>query len=276
VYLAITPIITDGAHWELGSDGEAVEYALMMRRLPGKRMLPFLLETRQATPKMMRELAEVLAKFHSQAEPVASPDVSHYPNAVEKEGNDNLTDLDPFAGTLIDAETLAALKDFGTRFIQRHHDLLISRAEQGWIRDVHGDLHCEHVCFAPEGIQIFDCIEFSSKLRCCDLASEIAFLLMDPEVRGGASLVELFLTCYRELLPDPDLAILLPFYKCYRALVRSKVNALRGNVDAAGRYFRFATRFIWGPLKPSSSFAASREAESPLWHGSWEIVWACR
>ncbi len=250
VYLAITPIITDGAHWQLGSDGEPVEYALVMRRLPEKRMLPFLLETRQATPKMMRELAEVLAKFHSQAEPVVPCDPPEYPKAVEKEWNDNLTDLNPFAGTLVDAETLAALKDFGTSFIQRHHDLLISRAEQGWIRDAHGDLHCEHVCFAPEGIQIFDCIEFSSKLRCCDLASEIAFLLMDLDVRGGASLVALFLTRYGALLPDPDLAILLPFYKCYRALVRGKVNALRGNVDAPGRYFRFAARSIWGPLKP--------------------------
>ena len=29
-----------------------------MRRLPEKRMLPFLLETHQVTPGMMRELAE--------------------------------------------------------------------------------------------------------------------------------------------------------------------------------------------------------------------------
>jgi aminoglycoside phosphotransferase family enzyme/predicted kinase len=250
VYLAITPIITDGAHWELGGDGEPVEYALVMRRLPEKRMLPFLLETNQVTAAMLSELAEILAKFHSRSERIVPGDPSDYPKAVEEEWNDNLTDLDPFAGTLIEAETLAALKDFGTRFVQRHHDLLISRAKQGWIRDVHGDLHCEHVCFAPEGIQIFDCIEFSSKLRCCDLASEIAFLLMDLEARGGASLVEPFLTRYGELLPDPDLAIFLPFYKCYRAVVRSKVHALRGNADAARRYFRFATRFTREFQKP--------------------------
>src|SRR4029453_8325475 len=126
------------------------------------------------------------------------------------------------------------------------------RAAEGWIRDVHGDLHCEHVCFAPEGIQIFDCIEFSSQLRRCDLASEIGFLLMDLEVRGGGNLVRPFLTRYLELLHDPVLPVLLPFYQCYRALVRGKVEALRstGPDSKAPPYFRYALRFTWSSLKP--------------------------
>lgn len=126
------------------------------------------------------------------------------------------------------------------------------RAAQGWIRDVHGDLHCEHICFAPEGIQIYDCMEFSPKLRCCDLASEIAFLLMDLDVRGGGDFVEPFLSRYQELLDDPELTRLLPFYQCYRALIRGKVEALRAGT-APGRaaiYFRYAGRQTWAPLKP--------------------------
>jgi aminoglycoside phosphotransferase family enzyme/predicted kinase len=250
VYLAVQPITTDGAGWYLGGEGEAVEYALVMRRLPEKRMLPFLLETNQAMPKIMDDLAEVLAKFHAQAESVLTPDVSHYPNAVEKEWNDNLIDLERFVGTSMEAETLTMLKGFGMRFVDRHRELLMGRARQGWIRDVHGDLHSEHVCFAPEGIQIFDCIEFSPQLRCCDLASELAFLVMDLEVRGGVFLIKPFLTRYCELMGDPDLRVLLPFYKCYRALVRGKVQALRGADDVAARYFRFAERFTWEALKP--------------------------
>lgn len=126
------------------------------------------------------------------------------------------------------------------------------RAAEGWIRDVHGDLHCEHICFAPEGIQIYDCIEFNPKLRCCDLASEIAFLLMDLDVRGGGEFVEPFLTRYQELLDDPDLTRLLPFYKCYRALVRGKVEAMRARAgqNKAAAYFRFAARQTWAPFKP--------------------------
>ena len=177
---------------------------------------------------------------------------SQYVKEVEKQWNENLTDLEPFLENLVDPETVNLFKDYGADFIERHRNLMVQRAEEGWIRDVHGDLHCEHICFAPEGIQIFDCIEFSPQLRCCDLASEIGFLLMDLEVRGGWNLVRPFLTRYLELLRDPDLPALLPFYQCYRALVRGKVEALRagGPNSNAQRYFRYASRFTWSSVKP--------------------------
>ncbi|MGH7826864.1 MAG: AAA family ATPase, partial [Candidatus Binatia bacterium] len=138
------------------------------------------------------------------------------------------------------------------RFISRHRDLFRRRAAEGWIRDVHGDLHCEHVCFAPEGIEIYDVIEFSPKLRQCDLASEIAFFLMDLEVRGGGALAPAFLDRYLELVEDSELSVLLLYYKCYRALVRGKVEAMRAQLadDRASPYFRYAARITWEPLKP--------------------------
>jgi uncharacterized protein len=252
VYLAVMPITTDGCVWKLGGEEEPSEYVLVMRRLPDKRMLPVLLETQQATSKMASELAELLARFHGEAKRVNQIDASHYVKEVEKQWSENLTDLEPFLENLVDAETVNLFKDYGADFIERHRNLMVMRAEEGWIRDVHGDLHCEHVCFAPEGIQIFDCIEFSPRLRCCDLASEIGFLLMDLEVRGGGNLVSPFLTRYLELLHDPDLPALLPFYQCYRALVRGKVEALRspGPAGNAPRYFRYALRFTWSSLKP--------------------------
>jgi predicted kinase len=45
---------------------------------------------------------------------------------------------------------------------------------------------------------------------------------------------------------------LLPFYQCYRALVRGKVEALRstGPDSKAPPYFRYALRFTWSSLKP--------------------------
>ena len=250
VYLGVMPITMDGNVWKLGGEEEPADYVLLMRRLPNRHMLPVLLETQQVTPKMMIELAELLARFHSQAKRVSHIDPSHYVEEVKKQWNENLTDLEPFLGN--DVETSRVLKDFGAEFIQRHQHLLMRRVEEGWIRDVHGDLHCEHVCFAPEGIQIFDCIEFSAKLRCCDLASEIAFLLMDLDFRGAKELGEAFLERYLELMGNRELLKLLPLYCSYRALVRGKVAALRsqGASDVASRYFRLAARFAWDPMKP--------------------------
>lgn len=252
VYLAVMPISFDVTGWRLGGWSAPAEYTLVMRRLPERRMLPFLLDSGQLTPEMMRAVAEVLAPFHAGAEPVQKSAAFDYPSNVRKEWAENLNDLQPFFGTWIEDDAFAALKKFGAEFLDKHHDLFIRRINDGWIRDVHGDLHCEHICFAPEGIQIFDCIEFSPQLRCCDLASEIGFLLMDLEVRGGGNLVRPFLTRYLELLHDPDLPVLLPFYQCYRALVRGKVEALRstGPDSNAPRYFRYALRFTWSSLKP--------------------------
>jgi aminoglycoside phosphotransferase family enzyme/predicted kinase len=252
VYLAVMPISFDSTGWRLGGWSEPVEYTLIMRRLPERRMLSFLLDSGQLTPEMMRAVAEVLAPFHAGAEQIKRGAAFHYPSSIQQEWEENLAELQPFLGTSIEGDAFAALQQFGAQFIDRHHDLFMRRLDEGWIRDVHGDLHCEHICFAPEGIQIFDCIEFSQQLRCCDLASEIAFLLMDMEVRGGGAMVRPFLARYLELLRDPDLPLLLPYYQCYRALVRGKVEALRstGPNSNAPRYFGYASRFTWLSLKP--------------------------
>ena len=75
---------------------------------------------------------------------------------------------------------------------------------------------------------------------------------MDMEVRGGGSLIAPFLQRYRESIDDAEADELLPFWKCYRALVRAKVYALRGEsgFDSARRYARYAARLAWQPLQP--------------------------
>ena len=252
VYIGVLPIAFDDLGWRLGGWAEPAEYTLVMRRLPDKRMLPFLLETGQVTPAMMRELAELLARFHTDAERCAGVDADRYPALVQAQWNDNLTDLAQASKQLIDPENSLAIEQFGAEFFLRHGETLKRRAANGWLRDVHGDLHSEHICFAPEGIQIFDCLEFEPKFRQCDLAAEIAFLLMDIDVRGGASLSAPFMQRYRESIDDPEADELLPFWQCYRALVRAKVYALRGEsgLDTARRYARYAARLAWTPAQP--------------------------
>ncbi len=252
VYIGVMPITFDDLGWRLGGWAEPVEYTLVMRRLPDKRMLPSLLETAQVTPAMMRELAELLACFHREAERVNGITPQCYGATVQKQWNDNLADLERFVGELFDAESVGAIQKFAGDFIAQHGGLFARRAEQGWIRDVHGDLHAEHICFAPEGIQIFDCVEFDPRLRHCDLASEIAFLLMDVEMRGGNDLLDPFLRRYGELIIDPEAGELLPFWKCYRALVRAKISALRGKggFDMARRYFNHAVRLVYQSHRP--------------------------
>jgi aminoglycoside phosphotransferase family enzyme/predicted kinase len=252
VYLAVIAIALGERGWQLSAEGAAAEYALVMRRLPERRMLSFLLDTQQATPKMMRELAEVIAAFHGAAERSATAAPRRHLSAVEDQWSANIRELGDFTVKLIDNDLYSTVKDFGDEFLKSNAGLIIARAEQGWIRDLHGDLHCEHICFAPEGIQIFDCVEFDDRLRCCDVASEVALLVADLDVRGGSELARVFLQRYMELSQDPELPTLLPFYRCHGALVRGKVNALRasGREAEAARYFRYAGLVTWEPLRP--------------------------
>jgi aminoglycoside phosphotransferase family enzyme/predicted kinase len=252
VYLGVLPISYESGGWRLGSYADPVEYVLVMRRLPERRMLDFLLDRGKATPDMMETLASTLARFHAGAKTGARISASGEPRTIRRLWDENLADIRPFVGRLLDAETLNRVQEFGERFLSLHEDLFLQRVRTGRIREVHGDLHCEHICFAPEGIQIFDAIEFSRRIRCCDVASEIAFLLMDMEFRGAGELARGFLRRYLDLSNDPELLRLLPFYKCHRALVRGKVIGLRsdGASAPAPRYFQLARRFSWDVFKP--------------------------
>ncbi|HEY2990502.1 MAG TPA: AAA family ATPase [Candidatus Binatia bacterium] len=252
VYLGILPISRDEYGWQLGSDARPAEYVLVMRRLPEKRMLDYLLERYQVTPRMMAAVAEILVPFHREAATGQRKHPYGHPASAQKIWEENLADLAPFVGRTIDGESLAAIRTFGRRFFDEHGALMLRRERAGRVRELHGDLHCEHVCFAPEGIQIFDCVEFSPKLRSIDPASEVAFLLMDLEARGAKELGGEFLRRYLELAEDRELPELLPFYQCYRALVRGKVYSLiseetRGQ---AARYFDLAYSYTWRELKP--------------------------
>lgn len=251
VYLGVMPLFFERDRWRLGGGREAVEYTLVMRRLPEKRMLDFLLETKQVTAAMMEQLADHLAEFHAAAEPIRGITPDAHMAAARGEWSKNLAELEPLAPPA-GRQDRERIGQFGARFLEENSALIARRAADGWIRDVHGDLHAEHICFAPEGIQIFDCIEFSDELRRCDLAAEIAFLVMDTSVRGGEPLVRPFVHRYLERLRDPAMMALLPFYQCYRALVRAKVHALRLRKwnDEAARYFNFALRFTWKRFQP--------------------------
>ncbi|MFQ5904427.1 MAG: phosphotransferase, partial [Candidatus Binatia bacterium] len=202
VYLGVLPISYRTGRWQLGSDATPVEYTLVMRRLPARRMLDFLLERGQVTPQMMGSLAETLAPFHAQAATGEKINASGHPKVIQRLWDENLADIQSLLGRPLDSDTFEAVRDFSERFIAKHKGLFIRRIHEGRIREVHGDFHCEHICFAPEGIQVFDCIEFNSELRYCDVASEVAFLVMDMEFRGAGTLAREFLRRYLELVDD--------------------------------------------------------------------------
>ncbi len=136
-------------------------------------------------------------------------------------------------------------------FMRDQHDLLEGRFPR-WLREGHGDLRCEHICLEPDALQIYDCVEFEIAIRCADVASDLAFLLMDLRRLGAEPVAIELLERYRAAgfdLPQP----VIDLYGAHRALVRAKVAALersghdrgsdRSRAFEAASYLDIATSF---------------------------------
>ena len=258
VYKGVLAVCRDGVTYRLGAedDPQAVEYAVHMRRLPDDRMLDRLLDRNQVSPEMIDRVARRLADFHRGA--ATGPDIAANgdPAAVWQVLEDNYVNARPFRGVTIAEADDDAIQAFARRFLKNHHDVFHSRQAEGRIRDGHGDLHSEHICY-DDGIVIFDCIEFNPRFRCCDVASEIAFLAMDLDYHDHPEHAAHLVARYSTYANDPGLRRLLPFYQCYRAYVRGKVDSLKSVEDevapgdraaarqSADRHFALAYRYTW-------------------------------
>ena len=277
VYLDVVPITRDAeGRLALGGAGEVVEHVVWMRRLPAGRMLTTLVAHDAVTPGMIEALATTLATFHAAAP--TGPEIAKHaePERLEARWTENIRGAEAFAGGLLAAEDHAVLADFGPTFVRTHETLLRARQQAGRIREGHGDLHAEHVCFvdAPAagagdreplaaGIYIFDCIEFSRPFRCNDVACEIAFLAMDLERLERPDLARHLVAAYATAADDPLVDTLFPFYGSYLASVRGKVEALESiaaDVEpsdrvaaeaVARRHFALAVRYAWQAAGPA-------------------------
>jgi len=211
--------------------GEVVDWGVLMRRLPADRMLAELLERGEIDNDVMARRADLLADFHAGA--ATGPGVDEYgsPAAVAELVRQNLAELRDFtpggAGLRTHSAGLQCFLELRTEaFLAAHEDLLARRVAEGRIRDGHGDLHAENVCFDGDSIQVYDCIEFNTAFRCADVAADLAFLTMDLDQRGFAAFGSWLGHHYVERSGDGELPRVLRFYEVYRALVRGKIAAI--------------------------------------------------
>lgn len=234
VYLGVEPIRPRGDGFALGAggpgDAEPIDYAVVMRRLPADGMLESILADGRATAAHARAIAEVVADFHLRAERGSA--ITEFGSRAVIEGNwtENFEQTRPAIGDSIDRAAFDAIRAYVSRFLDGNAGLLRRRRDEGWIRDGHGDLKVTAVAFEPAAgdgpgdVRILDCIEFNDRMRYGDVASDLAFLLMDFASRGRPDLADELLARYLARTLDADLPLLLPFYECYRAYVVGKIS----------------------------------------------------
>src|SRR5271167_2808191 len=234
VYLGVFAILKRANSFVLGPEvrvehREAVEYAVKMRRLPEARMLDRLLAAGQVDSVAIRAIAARIAEFHASA-PSNRGWTYGSAAAVWRSVIEDIAQDEVFVGHTLRQFQFATIDAFCRAFITAHWRVLNDRALAGRVREGHGDLRAEHICLLgneKKEIDVIDCVEFSERLRYGDVASEIAFLAMDLDRLGAPLLADQLVEDYAEITGDEELAVFVPFYKCYRASVRGKVESLR-------------------------------------------------
>jgi len=221
-YQDVVPITESPDGIRLGGTERIIEYAVKMKQLPRDRMMDILLPKDKVTAPMLKQVAALMADFHSRA--ATSPAISSFGSlkGIRTNTEENFDQTARYIGDLIPERFHSRIRKYSDKFLENNAAIFNNRVSDGRIRDCHGDLHAAHVCFGDR-IYIYDCIEFNDRFRYCDTASEIAFLAMDIDRYGRADLSDLFVKDYISACNDSEMGALLDFYKCYRAYVRGKV-----------------------------------------------------
>jgi len=221
VYLEVVPINKSNII-KINGNGETIEYALKMKRLPQEKIMTVLLKGNKVDKKTIDELTKIIVKFHSKAQ--TGNEINEYGSLkiIKTNWDENFAQTLKYINQTISQVEFEFIKTKINEFIKKNKPLFESRIKNTKIRDCHGDMHSGNI-FITDPICIFDSIEFNDRFRYSDVASDVAFLAMDLDFQGRHDLSDYFIERYVTYSKDQDLTKVLPFYECYRAYVRGKV-----------------------------------------------------
>ncbi|MBK5970897.1 MULTISPECIES: bifunctional aminoglycoside phosphotransferase/ATP-binding protein [Thiorhodovibrio] len=223
LYLDVVQIGEQAGRIRLQTHGEALEYAVRMRRFPRQVVLT---ET-PVDRGIIDRLAEQIAAFH-QSQPAAGSDSPYgTPEKILKPMLANVQVLRDGPLCPDSAERVSRIEHWTRQRFREFESLLAARKMEGWIRECHGDLHRGNIALLDGEPTIFDALEFNPELRWIDCISDLAFLAMDLREIGETALERRLINTYLELTGDYAGLRLLAFYQVYRAMVRAKVSGIR-------------------------------------------------
>lgn len=231
VYLGVVPVTEVERRLVFEGEGEAVDFAVKMRRLPHDATLRARLARGALSPETVRELGRRIAGFHRRA--ASGPQIARWGrwDIVARNARENLEQSRGHVGTSVSQTVHARLCGLLEHHLIEVRPLVEERAARGVPRDTHGDLHLDHVYLFPErrpphDLVAIDCIEFNERFRYADPVADMAFVAMDLVRNGRPDLADVFGAAYFEAAEDSDGRPLLSFYVAYRAAVRGKVRGI--------------------------------------------------
>ncbi len=227
LYLEVVTLRGTPAAPRIGGEGPLFDYAVKMREFPQEALASKMLGRGRFDAGEIDALAALIAEFHAAAAPAGAAEPLGTPEIVCAAALQNFEQIMPRLRLARDKEAVQLLREWTEREFRARRDELAARKRRGYVRECHGDLHLGNIVVRDGRPVPFDCIEFNEQLRWIDVASEVAFVVMDLDDRGRPDLGWRFLNRYLEASGDYDALAVLRFYLVYRALVRAKVHLIR-------------------------------------------------
>jgi aminoglycoside phosphotransferase family enzyme/predicted kinase len=256
IYLEILPIYLNNKQLSFEClEGEIVNYVIKMRRLPEKGFLINLIHNPDFQGDSLKLLGQKLSFFYQNS--ASNPPIANWglPEKIKISIVENFQQMLDFLSFSLSPLTYKVLKKYQYDYLENQKEKFLARVKAGKIIEGHGDLRSEHIHFQGDSVNIYDCLEFSERLRCLDYLNDLAFLAMDLEYRGRYDLSKSLINNILQKLNDTNALDLLNFYQCYRACVRGKVDSMKAleaeispqikaeSLAKAQKYFKLALQY---------------------------------
>jgi aminoglycoside phosphotransferase family enzyme/predicted kinase len=229
--------------------GEIVEWAVHMRRFEQSDLLSNVAMQGQIRQGLAKQLGDLVYNSHEKAE-----------RSAQSSGIEPVRQLaDSLLGSLHDSGAFDSgdISRFGRQVedqVERVAATLDARADSGFVRRCHGDLHLANVVLWHGHPVLYDAIEFDEAIATVDTLYDLAFLLMDLDWHGQRHAANVVLNRYLWRSQDElDLEGLaaLPVFLALRAGIRAMVaidRAAQEDTEARTRDFDRARRYVQAAL----------------------------
>lgn len=220
-YQGVVPLFGSEMDWTERGQGEPIEYAVRMKRLPEDRLLGRMLDAGTASgigERDLEMLADLIVSFHRESR--SSERIAKAGEVVAIEGAVRAA-LKALAETKVDQLVIDHLESALLEFLATRRESFDARIGRNKVRDGHGDLRAEHV-FLTEPPVLLGRVEHSDRARFGDILEDVATLLVDLEARGavGAEFAERFWRILAPRLGERVDEPLLDFYRALKAIQR--------------------------------------------------------
>ncbi|MEM6482077.1 MAG: AAA family ATPase [Pseudomonadota bacterium] len=249
IYRDLVPLTCEDGQFAIDGPGEVVEWALRMWRFPPEAGLDRIVERNEFTDDLAERLGGVIHDLHEASVPSMSDGVA----LVRRVLDGLIQEFDHLAQQGLHLPVKPVLRQAAVA-VERVSTLLADRAQAGFVRRCHGDLHLRNIVLLDGRPVPFDALEFSEDLAICDVLYDLAFLLMDMQHKGAVAQANRVLNAYFDCASGDEVLsglAALPLFLALRALVRAVVSAdlaaatsETGSPRHAQDYLQFASQAL--------------------------------